>query len=124
MGQGADRKDSNLAYYDRYLKLIDANFDGTTFAKTLVVDGAPCTITAGWDIPNAQGSYYSAVGILDYRFEDLGEIANLDDLNRLKEAGYQFVDFGGSPIPLLKFKLKFRPQAVYVTNTYAIVKKP
>ncbi len=123
MGLGTNRKDSNLAYYERYLKMIDFGFEGTKFAKTLVVDGQPCTITAGWEIPNADSSYYSAIGICNYSFEGLGEMANLDDLYRLKESGYSTVDFGGSPMPLLKFKLKFRPHAVYVTHTYAIVKK-
>ena len=123
MGLGANRKDSNLSYYERYLKMIDLGFDGTKFAKTMVVDGEPCTVTAGWEIPNSDGAYYSAIGISNYGFEGLSEIANLDDLYRLKENGYSTVDFGGSPMPLIKFKLKFRPHAVYVTHTYAIVKK-
>mgnify|MGYP001600117580 CR=1 FL=1 len=123
MGLGANRKDSNLAYYERYLKMIDLGFEGTRFAKTMVVDGQPCSITSGWEIPNSDSSYYSAIGICNYSFEGLGEVANLDDLYRLKESGYSTVDFGGSPMPLLKFKLKFRPHAVYVTHTYAIVKK-
>lgn len=123
MSVGANRKDSNLAYYERYLKMIDLNFEGTKFAKTLVVDGEPCTITAGWEIPNSDNAYYSAMGICNYAFEGLGEIASLDDLYRLKESGYSLVDFGGSPMPLLKFKFKFRPHAVYITQTYAIVKK-
>ncbi len=123
MSLGADRRDSNLAYYERYRKLIDLGFEGTKFAKTLVVDGQPCTITAGWEIPNSDSAYYSAIGISNYGFEGLSEIANLDDLHRLKEKGYGLVDFGGSPMPLLKFKLKFRPHFVYVTHTYAIVKK-
>ena len=123
MAQGTDRKDSNLAYYERYLSMIDFGFEGTKFAKTLVVDGEPCTITAGWEIPNADESYYSAMGISNYRHEGLSEVANLDDLHRLKETGYSMVDFGGSPMPLLKFKLKFRPHFVYVTHAYAIVKK-
>ena len=123
MAQGADRKDSNLAYYERYNNMVDFGFEDMKFAKTLVVDGEPCTITAGWEIPNAEESYYSAIGISNYRHEGLSEIANLDDLNRLKENGYSVVDFGGSPMPWLKFKLKFRPHYVYVTHTYAIVKK-
>ncbi len=123
LGLGADRKDSNLAYYQRYIDLIGMKFEGIKMAKTLVVDGEPCTITAGWEVPNSTKSYYSAVGISNYAFEGLGEMANLDDLHRLKEAGYETVDFGGSPMPLLKFKLKFRPHFVYVTHTYAIVKK-
>ncbi|MBI3036579.1 DUF2156 domain-containing protein [Candidatus Woesearchaeota archaeon] len=123
MSLGANRKDSNLAYYERYVSMIDLGFEGTKFAKTMVVDGEPCTLTAGWEIPNSDGAYYSAIGISNYGFEGLSEIANLDDLHRLKENGYSTVDFGGSPMPLLKFKLKFRPHAVYVTHTYAIVKK-
>lgn len=123
LGMGANRKDSNLAYYQRYIDMIDFNFEGTKFAKTLVVDGEPCSITAGWEIPNNDKAYYSAMGITNYRHEGLGEVANLDDLNRLKSAGYELVDFGGSPMPLLKFKLKFRPSFVYVTHTYSIVKR-
>ncbi|HLD97339.1 MAG TPA: hypothetical protein VI934_03270 [Candidatus Nanoarchaeia archaeon] len=123
MAQGANRKDSNLAYYERYNNMIEFGFEGATLAKTLVVDGEPCTITAGWEIPNTEGSYYSAIGISNYRHEGLSEMANLDDLYRLKETGYNAVDFGGSPMPLLKFKLKFRPHLVYITHTYAIVRK-
>lgn len=122
MGLGTNRKDSNLAYSERYINMIELGFEGTKFAKTLVVDGEPCTITSGWEIPNSDSAYYSAIGISNYGFEGLSEIANLDDLYRLKENGYSTVDFGGSPMPLLKFKLKFRPHAVYVTHTYAIVK--
>ncbi|MBI2580884.1 hypothetical protein HYV85_03680 [Candidatus Woesearchaeota archaeon] len=123
MGLGTNRKDSNLAYHERYLKMIELGFEGTKFATTMVVDGEPCSITCGWEIPNSDGSYYSAIGISNYSCEGLGEVANLDDLHRLKESGYSTVDFGGSPMPLLKFKLKFRPHFVYVTHTYAIVKK-
>lgn len=123
MSLGASRKDSNMAYYDRYMQMIEMGFPGTSFAKTLLVDGEPCTITAGWEVPNSDRSYYSAIGLSNYRFEGLGEAANLEDLRMLKEAGYRLVDFGGSPMPLLKFKLKFRPHAVYATHTYAIVRK-
>src|SRR3989338_7225793 len=123
MSLGANRKDSNFAYSERYLKMIDLGFEGTKFATTMVVDGEPCSITCGWEIPNSDGSYYSAIGISNYSYEGLGEVANLDDLHRLKESGYGLVDLGGSPMPLLKFKLKFRPHFVYVTHTYAIVKK-
>lgn len=123
MSLGANRKDSNFAYAQKYHSLIDRNFDGVKLAKTMVVDGVPSSITAGWEIPNSNGEYYSAVGVYNYRSDGLGEMANLDDLNRLKEAGYTLVDFGGSPMPLLKFKLKFKPHFVYVTHTYAIVKK-
>ncbi|MBI2142060.1 hypothetical protein HYU15_01045 [Candidatus Woesearchaeota archaeon] len=122
LGVGANRKDSNFAYVEPYLHMINAGFRDVKLAKTLVVDGVPSTITAGWDIPNSDEEYYSAVGIFNYGCEGLSEAANLDDLRRLKEMGYRKVDFGGSPKPLLNFKLKFRPTGIYKTFTYAITK--
>ena len=64
-----------------YINLIENNFKGVDMAKTLYVDGIPATITAGWKIPNSK-DYYSAIGIVDYSYPGLGEIANMDDLNR------------------------------------------
>ncbi|MBI3034299.1 hypothetical protein HYY72_04005 [Candidatus Woesearchaeota archaeon] len=120
---GTDRKDSNFTYIEPYINLINIGFGEMKFAKTLVVNGVPSTITAGWEIPNSDRAYYSAIGISNYRFEGLSEAANLDDLCRLKQNGYKSVDFGGSPLPLLNFKLKFRPTRTYRTYTYAIIKK-
>lgn len=122
LGIGANRKDSNFAYVEPYVNMIKMGFKDVKLAKTLVVDGVPSTITAGWDIPNSDNGYYSAVGIFNYGCEGLSEVANLDDLRRLKELGYREVDFGGSPKPLLNFKLKFRPTGIYKTFTFAITK--
>jgi hypothetical protein len=122
-GYGCDRKDSNKAYTQKYINLINTNFRGMDMAKTLVVDGLPSTITCGWDIPNSDKGYYSAIGIYNYAFDGLGEAANMDDLKRLKEIGYKFVDFGGSSKPLLEFKGKFKYDKVYRTRTFSIVKR-
>ncbi|MBI2144396.1 hypothetical protein HYU17_04585 [Candidatus Woesearchaeota archaeon] len=120
---GASRENSNFIYYKTYINILDLEFEGMKLAKTLVVDGRPCTITAGWETPNSNKGYYSGVGICDYSFEGLGEIANLEDLWSLKKKGYRLVEFGGSTLPLLRFKLKFRPHFAYMTHTYGIVRK-
>jgi len=104
-----------------YLNLIDNNFKGADMARTLYVDGKPATITAGWKIPNSK-DYYSAIGIVDYSYPGLGEIANIDDLNRLKRKGFKYVDFGGSDKRLLTFKKKFKPEKIYKTYIFSIVK--
>lgn len=105
-----------------FLNLIDNNFKGIEMAKTLYVNGKPCTITAGWKIPNSN-NYYSSVGILDYSHQGLGEVTNIDDLNRLKEKGFDYVDFGGSDKILLNFKKKFRPEKIYKTYVFSIVRR-
>lgn len=107
---------------DYYFNLIDNNFKGVDMAKTLYVNGKPCTITAGWKIPNSN-NYYSSIGILDYSYPGLGEVANIDDLNRLKRQGYDYVDFGGSDKVLLYFKNKFKPEKIYKTYIFSIVRR-
>ena len=107
---------------DYYFKLIDNNFEGFDMAKTIYVNGNPSTITAGWKIPNSN-DYYSSIGIVDYSYPGLGEVANIDDLNRLKRKGFTYVDFGGSDKVLLYFKKKFKPEKIYKTYTFSIVKR-
>ncbi|MEK6869533.1 MAG: hypothetical protein AABX74_04840, partial [Nanoarchaeota archaeon] len=97
-------------------------FKGMDMAKTLYVNGKPCTITAGWKIPNTK-NYYSSIGIFDYSCQGLGEIANMDDLNRLKKQGYEYADFGGSEKALLSFKRKFRPEKIYKTYIFSIARR-
>jgi len=106
---------------DYFLNLIDNNFEGVEMAKTMYVNGKPSTITAGWHIPNSN-NYYSSIGIVDYSYPDLGEVANIDDLNRLKRKGFDYVDFGGSDKVLLYFKMKFRPEKIYKTYIFSIVR--
>jgi hypothetical protein len=116
------RNDNDRVDKDYYSNLIDNNFKGIDMAKTLYVNGKPCTITAGWKIPNSN-NYYSSIGILDYSYPGLGEVANIDDLNRLKRMGYDYVDFGGSDKVLLYFKKKFRPEKIYKTHIFSIVRR-
>ena len=117
------KRDSNdRVDKDYFIKLIDNNFKGVDMAKTMYVNGKPATITAGWKIPN-ENNYYSAIGVLDYSYPELGEITNMDDLNRLKKKGYDYVDFGGSDKVLLNFKKKFKPQKIYKTYIFSIVRR-
>ncbi len=120
LSTGVDRKDSNTTLYQQYIKMIDLSFEGFKHAKVMLVDGVPSAITAGWEIPNSDKGFYSSVGICNYKYEGMFEIANMDDLCYLKARGYKLVDFGGSPMPLLNFKLKFKPNFIYTTHTYAI----
>lgn len=105
-----------------YTNLIDNNLKGLDMAKTLIVDGKPCSITAGWKIPNSN-NYYSSIGILDYSYEGLGEVTNIEDLRELKKKDYDYADFGGSDKVLLYFKKKFRPEKIYKTYLFSIVKE-
>jgi len=105
-----------------YMNFIDNGFAGCDIAKSLVVDGVPCSITAGWRIPNSD-SYYSAIGILDYSVDGLGEVANLYDLFELKKRNFGLVNFGGSDPDLLEFKKKFRPSSSYKTHIFSIMRK-
>ncbi|MBI2574308.1 hypothetical protein HYV82_00285 [Candidatus Woesearchaeota archaeon] len=122
-GQYSYRRSNNKTFHERYLRLIENGFAGTRLAKSILINGEPASITAGWDIPNSDHSYYSAIGIYDYRHEGLGEVANIEDLALIKGTGYKYADFGGSPKPLLNFKLKFRPTSVYKTYTFAVMRK-
>jgi len=115
------RSDNDRVNKNYFFNLIDNNFEGIDMAKTIYVNGKPCTITAGWKIPNTN-NYYSSIGIIDYSNPGLGEIANIDDLNRLKKEGYDYVDFGGSDKFLLDFKNKFKPERVYKTYIFSIVR--
>jgi hypothetical protein len=105
-----------------YINLIENNLKGTDIARTLIVDNKPCSITAGWKIPNSN-NYYSSIGILDYSYPGLGEVTNLDDLKELKKRNYEYVDFGGSDKVLLYFKKKFRPERIYKTYIFSLVEK-
>jgi hypothetical protein len=104
-----------------FFNLIDNDFRGVETAKTLYVNGKPCSITAGWKIPNSN-NYYSSVGIVDYSYPGLGEVANIEDLNRLKKKCFEYVDFGGSDKVLLEFKMKFKPEKIYKTYIFSIVR--
>jgi len=114
-----NRPKEDRTYSSHYLNAIKANFKGYDMTRTLVVDGEPCSITGGWKVPNS-GTYYSAFGLHNYKYDRLGEVTNIDDLNELKRRGHAWVDFGGSDGNLLEFKKKFRPHRYYDTITFSI----
>ncbi len=116
------RTNQDLPFFQRYLNMIDLGFDGVKYARTLIINRQPSSITAGWEIPNSN-DYYSGVGIYNYRFENIGELSNLDDLFFLKAKNYEKVDFGGSGKTLLKFKMKFRPSYIYKTYSFPVVRR-
>jgi hypothetical protein len=109
-------------YTDMYLNFIKNDFEGTDIARSVVVDGEPCTITAGWHVPNSK-NYYSGIGLYNYRHRGLGEIANIDDLTQIKKRNFEFADFGDSTESLLQFKKKLRPESFYKTYWFHVVKK-
>ena len=122
-GFGINRKYANRTDYDHYMNLVDLGFAGCRFAKTIMVDGKPASITAGWEIPNTDREYYSGIGVYDLSIPNLGVFSNWSDLAMLKKAGYRKVDFGGSPKALLQFKRKFKPDSIYRTYIFTIGKK-
>ena len=122
-GFGINRKDSNRTDYDHYLKLVDIGFTGCKYAKSVLLDGKVVSLTVGWDIPNSKGDYYSGIGLYDLSIDELGVYVNWNDLAVLKKAGYDTVNFGGSPKPLLRFKQKFKHSRTYTTYIFTITKK-
>ena len=118
-----NRPKAEMNYYtDMYLNFVKNGFEGCDIARSVVVDGNPCTITAGWSIPNTK-NYYSAIGLYNYSYPGLGEIANIDDLTQIKEKKIEFADFGDSTESLLQFKRKFRPESFYRTYWFHIKRK-
>lgn len=120
--QWKKRKGSHdRAEYVKYLNFIKNDFRGAKYARTLVVNGKPSTITAGWSIPDSN-IYHSAIGIHNYMFEDLSYISNLDDLLFLKKMGHVYANFGSSDKDLLAFKKKFNPESIVKLHYFSIRK--
>lgn len=95
-----------------FLNFVENDFKGCDMRRIIYVNKEPCAITAGWKIPN-KNAYYSSIGIHNYKYKGIGEVAYVDDLRNLKEKKYDLVDFGGSEKKnLLNFKLKFNPHSM------------
>ena len=94
-----------------YDNIIENNFKGLENARSLVVDGIPCTISGGWRIAHSN-NYYSALGLSNYKFEGVGEVSTIYELNLLRRKEYSYVNFGQSDKPLLDFKKKFYPEKI------------
>ena len=120
---GKNRPKVEKNYYTQmYINFIKNDFEGTDIARSVVVNNEPCTITAGWKIPNSK-NYYSAIGLYNYRYDGLGEIANIDDLSQIKKKKFLLADFVDSTESLLQFKKKFGPESFYRTYWFHIVRK-
>lgn len=116
------REAGDRGWIDYFIHIVDNNFAGFENCITVLVDGEPCSITAGW-LQLHSDCYYSGVGLTNYKYEGLGEVANLDDLQRCKKKGYNYVDFGGGGKALTAFKSKFKPSDIYKTYNYVLAKK-
>lgn len=116
-----NRKAEDEVEQEEYYNMIDNGFKGFDVARTIIINKKPCTITAGWNIPNSK-NYYSAIGIFNYQHPGIGELANIDDLITLKKKKYEFVDFGGSDKVLFNFKKKFGPHGSYKTYIFSIIR--
>ncbi|MEK6983144.1 MAG: phosphatidylglycerol lysyltransferase domain-containing protein [Nanoarchaeota archaeon] len=104
-----------------YINFINYDFEGTDMMRTIIINGEPCSITAGWSIPNSN-NYHSAIGLHNYKYDGLGELSNLDELEQLKKKKYEYADFGQSNKSLLQFKKKFGPDDIYTIYGFYILK--
>jgi len=102
-----------------YINFIKNDFEETDIARSIIINSEPCSITAGWSIPNSN-NYYSAIGLHNYKYGGLGEFSNLDDLEQLKKKKYEYADFGQSTKSLLQFKKKFGPDSIYTSYGFYI----
>lgn len=103
-------------YFENFVK---NNFQGCKITRCITIDNQPCSISAGWEIPNSN-TYYSAIGIHNYKYNGLGEFAYIDELKELKRNNYSLIDLGGSEKRFFDFKKKFQPEKTYNVVFYWI----
>lgn len=116
------RNASDLVDKSYFYRLVETGFRGFDQARSILVNGEPATIAAGWKVPNSS-CYYSCLGVLDYQIKNIGIYANVDELKFLKSRGYKWVDFGGGPPETISFKRKFKPERIYKTYSFSIVRR-
>lgn len=105
-----------------YLNLIENNFRGFDMTRALSINNEICSISAGWKIPNSDDFYYG-IGIFNYKYKDMGDFINLEDMMHLKKLGYKNIDLGGSDKAILNFKMKFKPEKIYKTCIFSVSRK-
>tara|TARA_Y100000310_G_scaffold251715_1_gene258292 strand:- start:11947 stop:12855 length:909 start_codon:yes stop_codon:yes gene_type:complete len=105
-----------------YKKAIENHFQGFDVAKSIFINGEPCSISGGWTIPNSEDIYYG-IGIQNYKYHNINELANLQDLMTAKKNGYKNVDLGGSDKTLLYSKKKLKPKKIYKSHVFSILKR-
>ncbi|MBW2992064.1 DUF2156 domain-containing protein [Candidatus Woesearchaeota archaeon] len=106
-------------YFENFVK---NGFHGCKITRCVLVDDEPCSIAAGWEIPNSN-IYYSSIGIHNYKYNGIGEFAYIDELKELKRNGYTLIDLGGSEKRFFDFKKKFQPEKTYSVVFYWIKRK-
>ncbi|MCX6815834.1 MAG: phosphatidylglycerol lysyltransferase domain-containing protein [Candidatus Aenigmarchaeota archaeon] len=116
------RKGPDVAHVENYISAVENNFSGYDSVRFIAIDGTVHGVNGGWKIPNSN-NFYSQLGLHDYSVEDIGEYLYIEDLTFLKNAGFDFADFGGSGKDLLAFKRKFLPTFVYKTIEFSILPK-
>lgn len=121
-GWKSNRKGSDRADYWHYINLIDNNFEGTDYASSVLVNGEPCSIAAGWRIPNTN-SFYLSMMMHNYKIKGMGEFMYIEILKYLKSMGIDMANLGGSKKNLLAFKEKFNPHHIYKTHKFSLIKK-
>ncbi|MDO8558232.1 MAG: GNAT family N-acetyltransferase [bacterium] len=115
------RRASHQSVSGAYHALIDDSFAGTIGARSLVVDGRPEALMAGWLVPNSK-TYYMAISLHSYAHWGLGEVSLMEDLRWMQEQGFTAVDLGGSDKKLFAFKRQFGDVVTHKTHQFSIVK--
>jgi hypothetical protein len=113
---------TSKSWKNYFRNFVINSFEGCDVTRCVVVDGIPCSVSAGWRIPNSSG-YYSSIGIHNYKFDGLGEFAYIDELKELKSKGFKFIDLGHSEKSFFDFKKKFNPVRFYNSVFYWIGRK-
>lgn len=117
----SNRRGKDRAEYRHYLNLIDNDFKGTDYTSSIIVNGEPCSIAAGWKIPNTN-SFYLSLALHNYKLKGLGELMYIESLRHFKNMGLDTVDLGGSGNDLLAFKEKFKPDYIYKTYEFSLAR--
>ncbi len=106
-----------------FKNFVKNDFKGCDIIRIVSVRGVPCSITSGWRIPNTN-NYYSAIGVHNYKYQYLGEMAYIDDFACINLLKVDYVDMGGSDNEAnLNFKKKFKPESLYTTYFMSVTKK-
>ena len=117
------KKQKEDVYDLKYHKAIDNDFKGFLTARVFVVDGNPVGFNAGYEVVNSPGRFAGIMGIQDYSINELSLILWLEDLDWIKNAGYEKLDMQGDEEGGLKFKMQFHPVIERKTDTFSIIKK-
>lgn len=115
-----NRSGHDIVFSEYYHNFVKKRFRGTDSARVILVDGVARAINGGWRIPNSK-RFYKAIGIHDYSLPGLGDIAMIEELSWLKNAGFESADFGGGEKSVTNFKKRFGPAFLYKTFYFSIV---